>query len=190
MAEGRLSAAQRSKVRRTAGPRARAAAGEEEAGEVNVVPFLDIITNVLMFVLATIAVTLTATIDASPPSAVVHRGEPSSPQLGLTVVVLRDGFVVSAMGQRIGAGCDGPGPGLAVGRGRGGDYDYEALNACATKLKALSPRFADEKDVTISAASDVPYDVIVHAMDALRSSADGDADAVALFPKVSFAVPR
>jgi biopolymer transport protein TolR len=202
MADRRLSAAQRSKVRRNAVPRANGGAGEEEAGEVNVVPFLDIITNVLMFVLATIAVTLTASIDASPPAPIGRRADPTAQRLGLTVVVLRDGFIVSALGQRMGPGCDGPGAGMAVGRGADGDYDYDALNACASKLKALSPKFADENDVTLSAASDVQYEVMVHTMDALRSSRD-DADTLegakcagatctgaGLFPKVSFAVAR
>jgi len=59
----KLSAAQRSKVRRLSRPRE--LAPDEEGGELNIVPFLDIITNVLMFVLATISVTTgTATCSA------------------------------------------------------------------------------------------------------------------------------
>ena len=50
----KLTAAQRSKIRRLAAPKE--IAPDEEAGELNIVPFLDIITNVLMFVLATLAV--------------------------------------------------------------------------------------------------------------------------------------
>ena len=46
----KLSAAQRSKIRRLSQPKELAA--DEEGGELNIVPFLDIITNVLMFVLA------------------------------------------------------------------------------------------------------------------------------------------
>jgi biopolymer transport protein ExbD len=44
---------------------------------------------------------------------------------------------------------------------------------------------AGEKDVVITAANDVPYDAIIHTMDALRSSAGEE-----LFPDVSFGVPR
>ena len=62
-----LSAAQRSRVRRLS---ARSElAPDEEGGELNIVPFLDIIMNVLMFVLATISVTFTTMIDSSPPRA-------------------------------------------------------------------------------------------------------------------------
>ena len=63
----KLSAAQRSKIRRLATPKD--AEEGEEAGELNIVPFLDIIMNVLMFVLATISVTFTTLIDTQPPRA-------------------------------------------------------------------------------------------------------------------------
>ena len=84
---------------------------DEGGGELNVVPFLDIIMNVLMFVLATLAVTFTTRLDASPPERDA-RG-PHADVLGLDVAVLHEGFLVSARGQRVGQGCDGPGPGLA-----------------------------------------------------------------------------
>ena len=60
-----LSSAQRSKIRRLSQPKHPDAG--EEAGELNIIPFLDIIMNVLMFVLATVSVTFTATIDTYPP---------------------------------------------------------------------------------------------------------------------------
>ena len=67
MAEEQLSASQRSKIRKLSAPKE--LAPDEEAGELNIVPFLDIVMNVLMFVLATISVTFTATIDTAPPKA-------------------------------------------------------------------------------------------------------------------------
>jgi biopolymer transport protein ExbD len=160
-----------------------AASSEEGQGELNVVPFLDIIVNVLMFVLATVAVTFTTTIDTTPPKVTVRA--PVEPKLSLVVLVVRDGFVVSARGQRLGAGCEGPGAGLAVGRTPDGDYDWAALAECARRIKGASPDFADEREVTITAASEVPYETIIHTIDALRSRGDEE-----LFPKVSFAVPR
>ena len=174
-----LSAAQRGKVRRLAAP---ATVDESEAGgEINVVPFLDIITNVLMFVLATVAISFTATIDVQPNRP--GRGE--NPSLGLTVLVVPDGFSVKAQGGNVAAGCAEQGAGLAVGK-RENAYDFEALRACVQKVKASSPRFADESDVTISANPHIPYDVVVATMDALRKTDGGDA----LFPKVSLGVAR
>ena len=59
----KLSAPQRSKVRRLSKPKE--PAPDDEGGELNIVPFLDIIMNVMMFVLATVSVTFTATIDTT-----------------------------------------------------------------------------------------------------------------------------
>jgi len=97
-----LSACQRAKIRRLAAPPE--TSPEEEGGELNVVPFLDIITNVLMFVLATVAITFTATIETSPPPRPSIR-PPSESTLGLTVLVVPEGFSVKARGGNVGPGC-------------------------------------------------------------------------------------
>lgn len=193
MAEEQLSAAQRSKIRRLSQPKE--LAPDEEGGELNIVPFLDIITNVLMFVLATVAVTFTTMIDSHPPSLGGKSARAlDQPTLGLNVIIIDDGFIISAMRQRIGAGCTGTGSGVAVGldkqapaRENGkSDYDYEALRSCADKLKHISADFAGEKQVAISANPDIEYGVIIKTMDALRKSASGEE----LFPDVNFGVPQ
>src|SRR6202035_2574979 len=93
-----LSAAQRSRVRRLSAPRE--LAPDEEGGELNIVPFLDIVTNVLMFVLATIAVTFTTMIDSQPPRASGSSARPpTKPSLSLNIVVLDKGFIVSGLRQ-------------------------------------------------------------------------------------------
>jgi biopolymer transport protein ExbD len=154
----------------------------ESSGELNVVPFLDILLNVLMFVLATIAVTFTTALDATPPAG--HGPRPPDPTtLALNVAILHDGFLVSARGQRIGQGCEAPGAGLAVGKTAQGEPDYDGLTTCARRLKTLARD--GERDVVITAANDVRYDEVVHTMDALRGGPEGE-----LFPQVSFGVPR
>ena len=86
----KLSAAQRSRVRRLSAPKD--LAPDEEGGELNIVPFLDIITNVLMFVLATVAVTFTAIIDTQPPRpAGAGVRPPTTPTLSLNVIMLKEG---------------------------------------------------------------------------------------------------
>src|SRR5579859_2940427 len=131
----KLSAQQRSKIRRLSEPRE--LAPDEEGGELNIVPFLDIITNVLMFVLATVSVTFTATIDTFPPKAGGGGARaPTTPTLGLTVLVVNEGFSVKARGGNVAPGCNDTGPGLAVGKANN-DYDYATLNACVKKLKGL-----------------------------------------------------
>jgi biopolymer transport protein TolR len=186
-----LSASQRGKIRRLSQPKD--LAPDEEGGELNVVPFLDIITNVLMFVLATVSVTFTAIIDTNPPRLGGSGGRPPTvPTLSLNIVVLQDGFLISAVGRRIAPGCTGEGSGLAVGK-KDGNYDYEALTDCAKKLKALSADFASECQATVTANGDIPYQTIVSTLDAIRGKPLGEKEACTaehMFPQINFGVPR
>ncbi len=179
-----LNAAQRSKIRRVSA--ASAAKGEEdkEGGEINVVPFLDIITNVLMFVLATVAVTFTATIDVAPPRRGIRP--PTASTLDLSVIVVNDGFSLKARGGNIATGCADVGSGIAIPKRGDGEYDYDALRACATKLKSSTPEFKTEQSVTVTANPQVPYQVVIATVDAIRTSPSGDD----LFPDVAFGVVR
>ena len=186
MAEEKLSAAQRSKIRRISQPRE--LAPDEEGGELNIVPFLDIITNVLMFVLATVTVTFTATIDTFPPKAGgAPVRPPTTPTLGLTILVVNDGFSVKARGGNVAPGCQDTGSGLAVGKTPDGkDYDFAGLTKCVEHLKGLSADFAEETTVTISANPNIPYQSVIGTMDAIRSTDDGKE----LFPDVNFGLAR
>jgi len=184
-AQATLSAAQRSKVRRLSRPKELEEG--EEAGELNIIPFLDIIMNVLMFVLATVAVTFTATIDSTPPS-LGGKGVRSAVQsnaLNLAVFVVNEGFSLKASGGNIATGCTAPGPGLAVPKA-GNDYDYPGLTDCAKRLKDSSGDFKDETQVTITANPGIDYQTLIRAIDALRRSKEGED----LFPDVHFGVPR
>ena len=183
----KLSAAQRSKIRRLSNVEP-----EEEAGELNIVPFLDIIMNVLMFVLATVAVTFTATIDTFPPRAGgAGSRAPTTPTLGLTILLVPDGFSVKARGGNVAPGCNDTGSGLAVGKATNADgkldYDFRTLNACVKKLKGLSPEFKDENSVTISANPNIPYSSIIGTIDAVRKD---DVTGDELFPDVNFGLAR
>lgn len=179
----RLSAAQRSKIRRLSAPKE---VDEADAGgELNIVPFLDIIMNVLMFVLATVAVTFTATIDTFPPRAGSGARAPTTPTLGLTVLIVPDGFSLKARGGNVAPGCADTGPGIAIPK-RDAEYDFDALKACATKLKGAASEFKEEMAVTISANPPIPYQAVISTMDALRKDEQGEM----LFPDVSFGIAR
>ena len=189
MAEERLSAAQRSKIRRLSA--SRELAPDEEGGELNIVPFLDIIMNVLMFVLATVTVTFTATIDTFPPKAGGPSVRPpTTPTLGLTILVVNDGFSVKARGGNVAPGCQETGSGLAVGKAPDGkDYDFAGLKKCVEHLKkefvSANPD-DDETTVTISANPNIPYQAVISTMDAVRKNDDGKD----LFPDVNFGLAR
>src|SRR3984885_10032764 len=182
----KLSAAQRSRIRRLSAPKE--LSPDEEGGELNIIPFLDIITNVLMFVLATISVTFTTMIESEPPRAGGSSARaPTKPTLSLNIIVVDKGFIVSAFGQRIGEGCQGPGSGLAVGMKSGSsDYDFSSLTSCAKRLKNQVPEAADETAATLTANKDIPFQVIVGTIDAIRKSDDGQD----LFPDINFGVPK
>src|SRR6185295_2414604 len=110
----RLSTAQVGKIRRLSQPKE--LSPDEEGGELNIVPFLDIIVNILIFVLATVAVTFTASIETTPPASRGSgvRSEIQSEALNLTVFIVNDGLSLKASGGNIAPGCLGVGPGNAI----------------------------------------------------------------------------
>lgn len=180
-----LSAAQRGKIRRLSQPAE--LAPDEEGGELNIVPFLDIVMNILIFVLASVAVTFTATIDTAPPASGGSgtRAEVAEKSLNLTVFVVNDGFSIKASGGSVAAGCNGIGSGITIPL-RGGKYDYDGLTACAKKLKDSSPDFKDENNVYLAPNPGTDYQTIVSVMDSLRNTPEGDT----LFTDVNFKVSK
>jgi biopolymer transport protein TolR len=180
----KLSAAQRAKIRRLSAPKE--LAPDEEGGELNIVPFLDIIMNVLIFVLAGVTTTFLATIDSFPPRRGGRGGSPNTPTLSLTVIIVPEGFSVKAKGGSIAPGCHDTGSGITVPK-TSADYDYKALNACVATVKKEAPEeVRDETNVTISANPNIPYQVIVSTMDAVRQDTEGKD----LFPDVQFGLSR
>jgi biopolymer transport protein ExbD len=180
-----LSAAQRSKIRRLSQPRE--LSPDEEGGELNIVPFLDIVVNILIFVLATVAVTFTASIETQPPASRGSgvRQEIQSEALNLTVFIVNDGFSLKASGGNIAPGCQGVGPGIAIPQ-RSGKYDYDALTVCATRLKGASSDFQDETQFYVVANPGTDYQTVIDVIDAMRKTPQGDP----LFDNVNFKVPR
>jgi biopolymer transport protein TolR len=181
----RLSAAQRSKIRRLSQPRE--LAPDEEGGELNIVPFLDIVVNILIFVLATVAVTFTTSIETTPPGAGgrgVRQDQPKK-TLGLTVLIVNQGFSVKAEGSNVAPGCIGQGPGIAIPK-RGEEYDYPALQSCVRKLKKSAPEYEEETQAFLSANPGIPYKTLIAVMDAIREDQEGKT----LFSDVNFKVGK
>ena len=75
------------------------------------------------------------------------------------------------------------GPKSADGRQ---DYDYGSLTACAKRLKNQVPEAADETAATLTANTNIPYQVIIGTIDAIRRADDGQE----LFPDINFGVPK
>jgi biopolymer transport protein TolR len=153
----------------------------EVAGELNIIPFLDIVVNLIMFLLATTeAVLAIVQIEAQLPQ-LSSGGRASSaaaePGLNLNVTLTDGGIIVTGSGGKLAPGCTEVTSGrvMTIPK-KGNDYDWQALTDCATKVKA---KFADEKDVIVGADPMIHYEYVVAAMDALRGNPKQE-----LFPKV------
>src|SRR5215831_4756898 len=72
----------------------------EESGELNLVPYLDIVTNVVIFLLASVTyITALSNVNASAPTYGSGAGSGESngpPPLNLTVNVSDNGFTIAA----------------------------------------------------------------------------------------------
>ena len=153
----------------------------EMASELNIIPFLDIVVNLIMFLLATSeAVLAIVQIEAQLPQ-LSSGGRPSNqqqePALNLNVTLTDGGIIVTGSGGKLAPGCQDVSSGrvMTVPK-KGNDYDWSALTDCATKIKA---RFSDENEVIVGADPMIHYEFVVAAMDALRGNAQQP-----LFPKV------
>jgi biopolymer transport protein ExbD len=194
-ADDKLTGAQRAKIRRLSAPHE--PDPSEEAGELNIVPFLDIITNVLMFVLASITTVFTLTIDADAPKGsgggVKGKVEES---LNLTIIIAREGYFVKGKSASIAPGCRDMGAGATVGATvpmiaakpeesaeKGQKYDPEGLQKCVRFLKDNVPQAESEEQVMIAANPNTPFQEIVRVMDVVRQDSKGT-----LFPNVVFTV--
>jgi biopolymer transport protein ExbD len=154
---------------------------EIEGGELNLVPFLDIVTNVIMFLLmtTTFAAALGDINVSSPTRATVSDQSEVPPDqkkqdLNLTVQISDKGYIIAASGAVLYEN-DVPGRLPTIPK-KGSDYDYTALTA---KMRAIKDNFADETRVIINANPEITYETVVAAMDAIRT--DGSRE---LFPGV------
>jgi biopolymer transport protein TolR len=151
----------------------RARSEEPSSGELNIVPFLDIITNLMLFLLATSATVMAVTeVRAELPSFGPHGPAP----LQLSVTLTERGAIMSTAHAHIGPDCAESALATPTAAVTADGYDFAALARCARRMHDTFP---GETSVILSADPSVPYRDFVSAMDALR--ADGD---VLMFPDV------
>jgi biopolymer transport protein TolR len=151
---------------------------EEETSEINLVPYMDIVTNIIIFLLASVVNQVPlGTVNVSSPTFGGGGGDAQEekPALNLTVTVGGSGFTLAGSG-----GVMPPIPKLPSG-----EYDYGALTA---KLAEIKKEFADETKATFNADAVTPYETVVKTLDAMRTYKDEkDQHEKALFPDVVFA---
>lgn len=176
-----LSALDRVKIRRAL-RRRRPEHDPALGGELNITPFLDVVVNVMLFLLATTAVTMTTVeVRASlmPLSPRPGGTGPVSDELSATLT--HDGVVFATPAGVVAPGCSGTWASPAehrpasVARTGEGLVDAAAVTACARVIHAE----LGGDQIILSADADVPYAEVIAAMDALR--ADGET---VLYPRV------
>src|SRR5215470_12623977 len=141
---------------------------EEEAGELNLVPYMDIVTNIIIFLLASVVNQVSlSNINVSVPSisgggGAADNEPPPKPPLNLTVSVGASGFTIAASGGVL----------PIVPRMPNGQYDYKTLTDKLKEIKS-SPDNADETKANFSADANIPYDIVVATLDAMRTTEEG-----------------
>ncbi len=165
---------------------------EEHAGELNIVPYLDVVVNLVMFMLLSMTglialgvVNVSAPkIGGETPAAAAAENQP---KLLLTVAIAKTGFYVAGAGGVLGADAATPDatrpPTIPL---KDGKYDFAALGAQMQKIK---DQFPNETAVILSADPEILYDVLVQTMDACREASvkrpDGSSERRPLFFDVS-----
>jgi biopolymer transport protein TolR len=165
----------------------------EMAGELNIVPFLDIVTNIIMFLLATTAAVLTIVqLEAHLPTLSRGRSRGAAETgstLNLSVTVSEEGIIVAGSGGKLAPGCTNmmsgrvitvpllPNPAIDANTdGMPDVYNWPELTRCLT---VVHTNFPDERQSILTADPNVEYRHLVRAMDAIRS--DGTVE---LFPEI------
>lgn len=166
----------------------------EHQGELNVVPYLDVVVNLVMFMLMSMTGFITfQMINVTTPDLADSQASTSTPppqekkdDFVLNVSISKKGFYIAATGGVLGG--DAPSDGKpadpsvtppTIPLKADGSYDYEALTLKMASIKALRP---DHSQFFLAADKSIPYEVIVNTMDATR----GDTQKT-LFPDVAFA---
>jgi biopolymer transport protein TolR len=172
---------------------------EDEFGELNIVPYLDVVVNLVMFMLLSMTGLISlGVLNVSAPKIGVETTVAASdtgPKLLLTVAVGRQGFYVAGAGGVLGAdaaaGDTSRPPTIPLKKTDSGDlvYDYAELTAQLAKIKVQYP---NETQVILSADPDVVYDTLIQTMDACREQAvkqaDGTVEKKPLFFDVSLSM--
>ncbi|MGI5863885.1 MAG: ExbD/TolR family protein [Myxococcales bacterium] len=157
---------------------------EEIHGELNIVPYLDILMNLIIFMLLSMTglvsygvLNVSAPKYASGGAAVSEGEDPTKPKLLLTVLVSEKGFFIAGAGTVLGGegGEQTEGQQPADGQGKptiprraDGSYDYSALTAKMLEIKKVFP---EESKIILGADAAIPYEILVATMDACREHA-------------------
>lgn len=183
----------------------------QEDIELNLLPFMNLMTLLIPFLLASAQFVTLAVIDSSLPAIgapkTTDEQKDDKPPLNLTVGITSEGFTVAGSAAVLGGGTGGPGAvadkSTAPTIGKTSDdgycrqsqcggslecqhetpcHDYKALKELVVQLK---DEFPDEENVIIAPNADINYYILVGVMDATRDhKPEGASERELLFPNV------
>jgi len=157
-------------------------AEEIEGGEINLIPYLDIVTNLMLFLLASISAGFilgqinTTLPDHVPASAVKPTDPKKKPeeQLQIVVSVTKKNIILWSI-----SGLEGtlPEPKAAIPRlparrGEAPKYEYWRLNSALVEIASrrwkgrLRP--CDTYEIILQADGEIPYETVIDVMDTMR----------------------
>lgn len=155
---------------------------EEVVEEANVLPVMNIMFLLIPALLLAMEVASLAAIAVSPPKFAAapsdkkEEEKPDEKPLKFKVFILEDGFRVSTAAQQEGAEAgqeqDSSGPSIPLAKPAAPLDDYERYDYAALEAKAkeLKQKAKHETVVTISAENNIPMQVLIGTMDAVRGS--------------------
>jgi biopolymer transport protein ExbD len=147
----------------------------KEAPELDVTTFLNLMVVLIPFLLITAVFSRITIMELNVPTA---AGAPVDNKRLLTIeVIVRKNTLQIADGSHV----------VAAIPKQGGQYDLPKLSKYLMELKS---RYAEKEDATVLLEPDIPYEDMVHVMDAVRVAEIREADQeeprkIPLFPAIS-----
>ena len=157
---------------------------EIQGGEINLVPYLDIVTNLMLFLLASVSsgfilgqidTTLPDHASASTKPAVNPAQTPDEQPLQLMVSVTKNRMILWSV-----SGLEGTlqEPKMSAGllppenASDPPTFDYKALNDALLEISTRrwggKPRPVDTYEILLQADGDIPYETVITVMDHMR----------------------
>jgi biopolymer transport protein TolR len=167
----------------------------EESTELNIVPYLDIMMNLIMFMLLSMTgLAAFGILNVNAPSyggpSAGMSDAPEQPKLLLSVLISKKGYFIAGAGAVLGQETPA-GEATATVEGEptvpkksDGTYDTASLNAKMVQIKAAFP---SESKVIVGAEADIAYETLIDAMDAIREVGGAAGERKILFSDVTLA---
>lgn len=142
---------------------------------LNLIPMMDILTVLVIFLLITAVFTHITIMDLNIPTR-AGGSAVNAPNFSIEVIVRKAGLEI-ANGSSVEA---------AIPK-KEDKYDLDLLTKILARLKAQYP---EKDDATVLIEPDIPYDYLIQIMDAMRGAdvreeGSGEMKKLVLFPKIS-----